>query len=63
VTDILTDPARLLALVLMGTLIVASAMVMGYRAARMLGWDGGYGAICGLSVGVGGMIVFILSPA
>ncbi len=61
-TDILSDPARLIVLVLMGAAIVLSAMIAGYRIARFMGWDGSYGAVAGVVFGVGGMVVFILSP-
>lgn len=48
--DVPPDLFRLAVIVAMGTALMVSCLIAGYRAAWFLGLDGGLGAVAGIAV-------------
>lgn len=59
VLELPDDPLRLALLVLMGTSLVVSSMLMGWRFAPRVGVDSGLGALAGIVAGVAGVVAWL----
>lgn len=58
--DMPPDLFRLAVMVAMGTALMCSCLVGGYRLAYILGLDRGLGAIAGIAVGVAAVIHWLI---